>query len=237
MTDVSASSEDVLGPDGSIARRLPNYEHRPEQLAMAEQIEKAVRAGEHLVAEAGTGVGKSFAYLVPAILASRSVTQGDKKKKRIIVSTNTISLQEQLIARDIPFLQSVLPVEFSAVLVKGRGNYISLRRTERAASRSMQKTMFAGDEQTQLSRIVDWSQETTDGSRADLPFRPVPNLWDEIVSDHSDCLGKACPHRDECFYYRARSRVWNADLLVVNHALFFSDLALRREGRQYPARL
>jgi len=230
MTDRPPSSEDVLGSDGSIARRLSNYEHRPEQLAMAVEIEKAVRAGEHLVAEAGTGVGKSFAYLVPAILASRSMTPAEKKKNRIIVSTNTISLQEQLITRDIPFLQSVLPVEFSAVLVKGRGNYISLRRTERAASRSMQKTMFGADEQSQLNRIIDWSQETTDGSRADLPFRPAPNLWDEIVSDHSDCLGKACPHRNECFYYRARSRVWNADLLVVNHALFFSDLALRREG-------
>jgi ATP-dependent DNA helicase DinG len=230
MTDVPTSSADILGPDGSIARRLPKYEQRPEQLAMAEEIEKAVRNGNHLVAEAGTGVGKSFAYLVPAILASRSKPAAGQKKKRIIVSTNTISLQEQLIARDIPFLQSVLPVKFSAVLVKGRGNYISLRRTERAFSRQAQQTMFDREAQTQLREIVGWAQDTSDGSRADLPFRPQPAVWDEIVSDHGDCLRKACPHHSECFYYRARNRVWNADLLVVNHALFFSDLSLRREG-------
>lgn len=230
MTDVPVSSAEVLGPEGSIARRLPNYEQRPEQLAMAEAIEDAVRSGCHLVAEAGTGVGKSFAYLVPAILATRTQRTNGNKKKRIVVSTNTISLQEQLISRDIPFLQSVLPVEFSAVLVKGRGNYISLRRTERSLTRQAQKSMFDIEAQTQLRQIVEWSQETTDGSRADLPFRPLPAVWDEIVSDHGDCLRNSCPHHSNCFYYRARSRVWNADLLVVNHSLFFSDLALRREG-------
>ncbi len=230
MTKFPVSVADVLGPEGSIARRLPVYERRPEQVAMAEAIERALHNGHHLVTEAGTGVGKSFAYLVPAILATGTERTAGHRKKRIVVSTNTISLQEQLIARDIPFLQSVLPVEFSAVLVKGRGNYISLRRTERTFSRQAQQTMFEMDAQTQLRRIVEWSADTTDGSRAELPFRPLANVWDEIVSDHGDCLRKSCPHHNNCFYYRARSRVWNADLLVVNHALFFSDLALRREG-------
>ncbi len=230
MTDNPATSADVLGPAGSIARRLPNYELRPEQLAMAEEIEQAVRNGEHLVSEAGTGVGKSFAYLVPAVLAAQAPRAAGQKRKRIIVSTNTISLQEQLIDRDIPFLQSVLPVEFSAVLVKGRGNYISLRRLERTTSRQQQRTLFETEPARQLKQILEWSQSTTDGSRAELPFRPQSVLWDEIVSDHGDCLRKSCPHHAECFYYRARSRVWNADLLVVNHALFFSDLALRRQG-------
>lgn len=230
MTEESASSADILGPAGSIARRLDHYELRPEQLAMAEEIERAVRNGHHLVVEAGTGVGKSFAYLVPVILAARARRTAGSPRKCIVVSTNTISLQEQLISRDIPFLQSVLPVEFSAVLVKGRGNYISLRRMERAVSRQQQRTMFEQDSQLQLQQILEWSQETTDGSRAELPFRPQSQLWDEIGSDHGDCLRKSCPHHTDCFYYRARSRVWNADLLVVNHALFFSDLALRRQG-------
>ncbi|MCH2211807.1 MAG: helicase [Fuerstiella sp.] len=230
MTEMPGSSADVLGADGSVARRLANYEHRPEQLAMAEAIERAVLDGQHLVTEAGTGVGKSFAYLVPSILAVRAGQTTGQQKKRIIVSTNTISLQEQLITRDIPFLQSVLPVEFSAVLVKGRGNYISLRRTERAFSRQVQNTLLKPESAEQLRQITEWSQETTDGSRADLSFRPDPAVWDEVVSDHGDCLRKSCPHHNNCFYYRARSRVWNADLLVVNHALFFSDLALRREG-------
>ena len=230
MTEIPLSSADVLGPGGSIARRLPEYEQRPEQVAMAEAIEDAVCSGRHLVTEAGTGVGKSFAYLVPAILATRTKRTTKHRKNSIIVSTNTISLQEQLIARDIPFLQSVMPLEFSAVLVKGRGNYISLRRTERTFSRHTQHTMFENDAQTQLRRIVEWSVETTDGSRAELPFRPLANVWDEVVSDHGDCMRKSCPHHNNCFYYRARNRVWNADLLVVNHALFFSDLALRREG-------
>lgn len=235
----------VLGTAGAIARRLPGYEPRAEQLAMAEAVESAIAHRKHLVAEAGTGVGKSFAYLVPAILAaqaelppseSRKKKNSDdddeqkKGKRRIIVSTHTISLQEQLIHHDIPFLQAVLPVEFSAVLVKGRSNYISLRRLEKAVQRSNQKTMFEPPGQQALARIRQWSTETRDGSRSDLPFQPPVDVWDEVLSDHGDCLRKKCPTHADCFYYAARRRVWNADLLIVNHALFFSDLALRRDG-------
>ncbi len=223
-------AEQILGPDGSIARRLSSYESRPEQLAMANSVERAILNGHHLVAEAGTGVGKSFAYLVPAILAAGQRRSEDDKCRRIIVSTHTISLQEQLIGSDIPFLQAVLPIEFSAVLVKGRGNYISLRRTGKATQRASQQLLFEMDGQRQLSKISDWAQQTTDGSRSDLPFHPLSQVWDEVSSDHGDCLGRKCPTHNECHYYRARRRVWNADLLVVNHALFFSDLALRRDG-------
>lgn len=230
MSDSILTASDILSPGGSIARRLSHYESRPEQVALASAVESAISAGEHLVAEAGTGVGKSFAYLVPAVLAARQRRDRDDKCKRIVVSTHTISLQEQLIGSDIPFLQAVLPVEFSAVLVKGRSNYISLRRTAKATSRATQKMMFEGDGQRQLAMISDWSQNTTDGSRSDLSFRPLPQVWDEIASDHGDCMGKKCPTHGDCFYYKARRRVWNADLLVVNHALFFSDLALRRDG-------
>ena len=244
------SCETILGTTGRIAQRLKSYEQRPEQLQMAHAVAQAIATKSHLVVEAGTGVGKSFAYLVPAILAATAgqvkdanaaaagdgqnagddENRGEKKKRtRVVISTHTISLQEQIVGRDIPFLNSVLPIEFSAVLVKGRGNYISLRRHKGAHARA--QAMFSKPEEIeQLDRIGTWSQVTTDGSRATLDFAPFPSVWDEVQSDHGNCLGKKCPTYDDCFYYKARRRVWNADILIVNHALFFSDLALRREG-------
>lgn len=229
MTEAIQTVADILGAGGAIARRLQDYEPRPEQLEMALAVESALHKRHHLVAEAGTGVGKSFAYLIPAILAAQAERGSENKKRRIIVSTHTISLQEQLITHDIPFLQSVLPVEFSAVLVKGRGNYISLRRLDKAVQRSTQKSLFEPEGQQQLAKIRQWAHKTTDGSRSDLAFQPKSDVWDEVLSDHGDCLRKKCPNHGECFYYAARRRVWNADLLIVNHALFFSDLSLRRD--------
>ncbi|MFO1093133.1 MAG: DEAD/DEAH box helicase family protein, partial [Planctomycetaceae bacterium] len=132
--------ERVLGAGGVIARRLKSYESRPQQVQMAEAVEQAIAKQEHLVVEAGTGVGKSFAYLAPTILAAAAKTGPEGRSKKIVLSTHTISLQEQLIARDIPFLNSVLPVEFSAVLAKGRSNYISLRRL--SAARERARTLF-----------------------------------------------------------------------------------------------
>ena len=226
---MSLSPANVLDADGIIAGRLDAYEHRPQQLQMAEGVASAIADGSHLVVEAGTGVGKSFAYLVPAILAAAEQDSRDGGRKKIVVSTHTISLQEQLISRDIPFLNAVLPVEFSAVLAKGRSNYVSLRRLKGAAERSA--SLFAGDVQfQQLSRLKEWSGRTSDGSLSDLSFRPAVELWDEVKSEHGNCLGRRCPTYNECYFYKARRRVWNADLIVVNHALFFSDLALRREG-------
>ncbi|MBI3863924.1 MAG: DEAD/DEAH box helicase [Planctomycetia bacterium] len=244
---VPLTPESILGPGGLVARRLKTYETRPEQLQMAQAVARAITEKKHLVAEAGTGVGKSFAYLVPAILAATADQVRDgkpsvprdasnpaddakkKKRTRVVISTHTISLQEQIVGRDVPFLNSVLPVEFSAVLVKGRGNYISLRRLAGAQERA--RSMFGQPEEVeQVERILDWSKNTADGSRATLDFAPLPVVWDEVQSDHGNCLGKKCPTYNECFYYKARRRVWNADVLIVNNALFFSDLALRREG-------
>ena len=216
----------ILSDGGRISERLQNFESRPQQLEMAEAVQQAISERSHLMVEAGTGVGKSFAYLIPAIL---SAADENDCRKPIVISTNTISLQEQLISRDIPFLNSVLPVEFSAVLVKGRSNYIGLRRMHTALNRSA--ALF--HEQTELDelrRIAQWSEQTGDGSRSDLEFRPGADVWDQVQSEQDNCLGKRCAHHDDCFYYRARRRVWNADLLVVNHALFFSDLSLRRQG-------
>jgi len=232
---VVLNSEQVLGPKGRIAARLEKYEFREQQLQMANAVEQAIAKREHLVVEAGTGTGKSFAYLVPAILSvlnNRNDEQpksGKKQKKRVIISTHTISLQEQLISKDIPFLNAILPVEFSAVLVKGRSNYVSLRRIKGALEKTV--ALFPEQEQLQqLQEISTWSKKTGDGSVSDLDFRPLPAVWDEVRSEHGNCLGKKCPTYNDCLYYKARRRVWNADLLVVNHALFFSDLALRREG-------
>jgi ATP-dependent DNA helicase DinG len=231
-TQDSLEVADILGPEGTIARRLSQYEERPQQLAMADAVAKAIRDRQHLVVEAGTGVGKSFAYLVPAILAATEAEATEDKDKwplRIVISTHTISLQEQLIHKDLPLLNSVIPREFTAVLVKGRANYISLRRLHKALARG--GTLFDRDESLQeLRAIRDWSERTTDGSRSDLSFQPSPVVWEEVMSDHSNCMGRNCPTYRKCYYYQDRRRAQNAQILVVNHALFFSDLALRRAG-------
>jgi ATP-dependent DNA helicase DinG len=235
---------EILGPEGRIAARLAHYEQRPEQLAMAEAVDRAIRGRHHLVVEAGTGVGKSFAYLVPAILAAAGEQvkgrgergegteneEAGKEKRpfRIVISTHTISLQEQLLQKDIPFLNSVIPLEFTAVLVKGRGNYVSLRRLKNALER-MNSLFSESEEFEQVRQLRDWSKQTTDGSLADLGFRPMPSVWDEAASDHGNCMGRRCPTYAECFYYKARRRMQHAQILVVNHALFFSDLALRMQ--------
>lgn len=214
---------DILAPNGLIAAKLANYEPRPEQLEMAAAVAEAFDSHHHLLVEAGTGVGKSFAYLVPAL------QQISEHRKRVVVSTWTISLQEQLIAKDIPFLASIWPEEFNAVLVKGRGNYLCTRRlklaTERAAG------LFESDEQeAQLFKIADWAYETRDGSASDLPFTPDHAVWEMVNADSHNCRGSKCDHYDKCFYQRARRQIHSADLLVVNHALFFSDLAVRAQG-------
>ena len=213
----------ILGPGGAISRRMHRYEERPEQLMMARAVARAIEDESHLLVEAGTGVGKSFAYLVPAILAA------SEAGKKVVVSTHTISLQEQLLQKDIPLLQAVMPQEFTAVLVKGRSNYISLRRLDAATARAG-STFQKAEDFDQLSEIKLWSGRTSDGSRSDLDFRPSAPVWDAVASEHGNCLGKKCPRFRDCFYFAARQRMRNANLLIVNHALFMSDLALRGSG-------
>jgi ATP-dependent DNA helicase DinG len=229
LTD-QLSTFDVLGPQGLIAKKLSRYEPRPEQLAMTSAVEKGLQERKHLVVEAGTGVGKSFAYLVPAILYVTDPNHNGPQR-RIVVATHTISLQEQLIKKDIPFLNQLIPREFSTVLVKGRGNYLSKRRLRIAAERG--KNLFSSSqEEDHFREIIRWAGETEDGSLSDLPFRPSRSVWDEVASDSGNCLGRSCPTHEQCFYFRARRRMENAQLLIVNHALFFSDLALRARDVQ-----
>ncbi|QDU98324.1 ATP-dependent DNA helicase [Lignipirellula cremea] len=223
---------DILGPGGRISARLPHYEHRTEQLAMADAVASALKGSHHLVAEAGTGVGKSFAYLVPAILrvaAAQAASDGTKEPLRIVVSTHTIALQEQLLQKDLPLLRSVIPYEFTAVLAKGRRNYLSLRRLQNAHTRA-RSLFFSEQEFEQLQQVQRWSEQSADGSRSDLSFEPQSSVWDEVASDSGNCMGRKCPTHKECFYFRARRRLQHAQILVVNHALFFTDLALRRAG-------
>jgi ATP-dependent DNA helicase DinG len=240
---MSITAADILGPEGRIAARLPNYECRPQQLEMAEAVAQAIACKRHLVAEAGTGVGKSFAYLVPAILAATdaeaveaggppalaSTGEPPVATPKIVISTHTISLQEQLIAKDLPLLNAVIPREFSAVLVKGRRNYLSRRRLELALARS--QSLFNDDEQLrQLREIRKWAKTSADGSLSDIQFQPLGQVWDEVASDSGNCMGRRCPTYNQCFYYKDRRRAQNAQILVVNHALLFSDIALRRAG-------
>jgi len=269
------SVENILGPGGVIARRLPNYEQRQEQLDMARAVGEAVCSKKHLTVEAGTGVGKSFAYLVPAILyVVEEQMQGDREKgignrgeeigsallspipyslspslnainadldqlakieqtrtkgvPRVVISTHTISLQEQLITKDIPFLNAILPYEFSAVLVKGRSNYLCRRRLDNAAKRAM--TLLSDEETDELVRINQWAKATSDGSLSDLSPQPRHDVWDDVCCEMGNCRGKACTFQRTCFYQQARRRIANAQLLIVNHAILFSDLAVRRQG-------
>src|SRR6476620_2791196 len=218
---------DILGPEGVVARRLgEKYEHRPQQLDMAAAVEQAFADGHHLLVEAGTGVGKSFAYLLPAIEFAV------KHKKRVVISTHTISLQEQLIDKDIPLIRSVYPDEFTAVLVKGRSNYLCQRRLEQTRGRQA----FLFDEQRQLESlwaIEEWATHTGDGSLADLPNIPDRDVWDKVCAEHGNCLGKKCKFYEHCFWQAAKRRMQGGNILVVNHALFFSDLALRMAGVNY----
>ena len=226
----------ILAPDGPIARRLgERFESRPEQLRMIEEVDRALRNRQALLVEAGTGVGKSFGYLLPAIrwvlkTKDQAEDSDSEHKPRVVVATHTIALQEQLIQKDIPLIQAVIPNEFSAVLVKGRGNYISLRRFQRARAR--QDQLFADPlELRSLETVEQWVESTRDGSLATLPAMQQPSVWNRVQSDAEDCLGRRCPTYRQCFYQSARRRMEHADLLVVNHALFFADLQLRTHGR------
>lgn len=219
--------EDFLGPRGAVARRLEErYEVRPQQVQMAATVQAALRDKHHLLVEAGTGVGKSFAYLLPAIdFAVRN-------KKRVVISTHTIALQEQLIEKDIPLLQAIYPDEFTAVLVKGRSNYLCKRRLSQARGR--QGMLFDEARQLESLRTIEsWATTTTDGSLSDLPVLPDSQVWDRVCAEHGNCLGKKCDFYEECFWQAAKRRMQTGTILVTNHALFFSDLALRAAGVNY----
>jgi len=198
------------------------YERREEQLAMAAAVSKALATGRHLVVEAGTGVGKSFAYLVPLILWCKA------NGVRAAVSTHTIALQEQLVQKDIPFLARRIPGGVNAVLVKGKANYLCLRRLEQ--TRTLQRDLPGIGISEELDRLRAWADTTPEGSLQELSPPPNWDAWNAVCVEQGNCMGKKCPFRSRCFATRARERMAGADLLVVNHALFFSNLALIDES-------
>ena len=216
----------LLGPQGVVARSLPGYEERPEQLRMAFAVGEALNRGRLAVIEAGTGTGKSLAYLVPAILWAL------QNEERVVVSTNTINLQEQLIRKDLPFLQRATGLEFQAVLVKGRANYLCRRRAETAR---VEPGLFDDELAGELATIFEWAAKSADGSREELNFVPRQQVWEEVCCEIDQCARVRCPHYGGCFFHKARRRAAQADVLVVNHALLLSDLALRHQTDNYSA--
>lgn len=225
--DCTQQVEALLGREGRMAgvftARGKTYEPRPQQLRMACAVAGAVAAGEHLVAEAGTGVGKSFAYLAPTLLAA--LEAGEK----VVVSTYTISLQEQLLIHDLPRLAEALGRDVKAVMVKGRSNYLCKRRLRLA--RSMGGDLFRPEHQQWLDRLTEWANTTDgDGSRQSLPEPPPPEVWSQVCAEEGTCVYPAQREHHDCFLTKARARMQDADILIVNHALFFADLAMRHQG-------
>lgn len=212
----------IFSPEG-ILSKASNFEYRPQQQEMAVAVAEALVKGEHLVAEAGTGVGKSLAYLVPAILYAVA------HKKKAIISTHTINLQEQLTEKDLPMLKRVLPVDFKFTMLKGRANYVCSRRLWKAMQQA--DSLFTTPEIEELKRIYEWSKTTTDGSLSDFEIEPDPKVWANVCSERGLCSPKSCGPQSDfardhevCFFQRARQRFMSADVLVVNHTLFFTLL-------------
>ncbi|MGH7463638.1 MAG: ATP-dependent DNA helicase, partial [Longimicrobiales bacterium] len=210
----------LLAPDGPVARGHQHYEDRPTQRDLARAVARAYNDGGIALAEAGTGTGKSVAYLIPAI------EWAARNRERTVVSTNTINLQEQLVNKDLPFLRRVLGRPFRYALVKGRSNYVSIRRA--LLARDAGDVMFDEGQKRDLEAIVSWLDTTQEGSLQDLAFDPSPEVWDEVASESDVCLRARCPHFEKCFYQQARREAVAAEILVVNHHLLFSDIAVRR---------
>ncbi len=217
----------LLAPGGPVASSHRAYEDRPTQRDMSASVAARYNDGGVLLSEAGTGTGKSIAYLIPAI------RWAVENRERTVVSTNTINLQEQLVTKDLPFLREALDVPFRYALVKGRRNYISIRRAKLAMDTGM--ALIEGSEQRELQAIEEWLESTDDGSLQDLPFEPSAEVWDEVESDSDVCIRSRCPHFEKCFYQNARRGAAGADVLVVNHHLLFSDLAVRRATGNWTA--
>ena len=206
---------EIFSPSGLLGT-AENFEFRPEQQEMAVAVAQAISEERHLVVEAGTGVGKSLAYLIPAVLWAH------EQKKKAVVSTYTINLQEQLVYKDIPIVRKLMPFEFEAMLWKGRHNYLCPQRLERAMNHS--GDLFTSTEQAELNRIWEWAQTTQDGSLSDFKVEPDPSVWAQVCSEAHICTTKTCGKNPKCAYQRARQRLVSADVVVMNHTLFFMNL-------------
>ncbi len=220
--DLAAQVEEIFSNTG-VFSKAKNFEYRPEQQAMAVAVARALTDREHLLVEAGTGVGKSFAYLVPAILFAKA------QSKKAVICTHTINLQEQLTEKDLPVLAQVLPEPFTFTMLKGRQNYLCTRRLHKAMQQA--DSLFTSPEVSELHRIYEWSKGTQDGSLSDFDAEPDPKVWSHVCSERGLCTPKICGHQSDfakteglCFFQRARQRILGADVVVLNHTLFFTLL-------------
>src|SRR4051794_28051582 len=203
--------EDVFGPGGALARALPEYEPRAEQAALAEAVDRALATGEHLVAEAGTGVGKSLAYLIPALSSGQ----------RVVVATATKALQEQLLHKDVPIAAAAIGREVDVQVLKGRANYLCRRQLQ-----GFQPFLLPdGRDGLAWETMAGWLDTTETGDRSELEIEPSAALWGELSVGPDRCSGRRCPFVSACFSEAARSRAAEADLVIVNHALYFAHLA------------
>jgi len=213
----------LLENGGKLASRLHGYEARPCQLELVRAVARAMNEGTILAAEAGTGVGKSFAYLIPAFAWAA------RNQERVVVSTATINLQKQLMDKDIPLVASVFKKKLKAVLIKGRGNYLCRERLMEALD---EEGLFA-DEDHPLKRIGAWADSSLSGDKADLSFWPEDAVWTRVCSEADSCLGLRCNYRESCFVLKMKKDSADADILVANHHILFSDLAARMGGAGY----
>ncbi|MCK5801950.1 MAG: DEAD/DEAH box helicase, partial [Lentisphaeria bacterium] len=218
-----------FGPESPLKRAAEfggrPYEERPQQLRMAQETAAHLQAGTKVCIEAPTGVGKTFAYLVPAIHFAL------ENECPVVVSTHTISLQEQIVEKDVPLLEKLLNLEFTAVLAKGRSNYICLRRLNGVTSLD-QQLLAGGGLLSEIEQICRWAQDTRDGTRGDLPFVPDRGLWQSICCEVGNCLNANCEFFPRCHLMRARRRLQSCQLIIVNHALFFSDLSMKLSSEE-----
>jgi ATP-dependent DNA helicase DinG len=214
----SFDMQDIFGAHGLLAQALPNYEERPQQVAMSQRIWEALQARQTLLVEAGTGTGKTLAYLIPAILSGL----------KVVVSTGTKNLQEQIFSKDIPFLHQVLPRQFSAAYMKGRQNYLCLWRLQRLQQQPVLPGLV---DRVWLQRLARWAEDTATGDRAELADLPDDAfVWNELYTNSESCLGQRCEFYNRCFITRMRQEAAAADIIIVNHHLFFADLALKESS-------
>ncbi|MGD9764768.1 MAG: helicase C-terminal domain-containing protein [Candidatus Binatia bacterium] len=221
----SARAAGLLAPGGQVTTALPDYEERPQQLAMLRAVATAFSDDALLSVESGTGTGKSLAYLIPALLWSAA------NRERVIVSTHTINLQEQLLDKDLPLLVERAGLSARVALVKGRANYLCRRKAAQAASQPAQ--LIDEPFERELRELLAWAERTTDGSLSDLPVRPRGEVWEQVMSENDNCLRARCPYYSSCFFYTARRTAAAADIVLVNHHLLLADLALRAEIGDY----
>lgn len=208
--------------EGVLAKSIKNFEYREEQKSMALSVQRGINENKKIIVEAGTGTGKTLAYLIPAI------KWAIQNQKKIIIATNTINLQEQLLYKDIPIVRSIIDEKFSYALVKGRNNYLCKRLfNEVSIKGNVDLDLFGSESKEQLEHILKWGNKTETGDKSELPFEVNNDIWELVQSTTELCIGKKCPHRKQCFYMRTRREKIDANVLIANHHLFFADLNVR----------